>query len=388
MVSIARKNLFSDKTRLIVSISGVAFSILLITFLLGVYNAFATLATVYLNNSGADIIVAQEGVTDMFHTFSSLGNEKISQVERVSGGKAYGLISKTTNVFITEEDGTKIIDFSGRKKGDNIKGKKKTMNIIGFDTKSGLGGPWILKEGSITPKDKQIVVDQVFSKQTGLGLYDQIEMFGEVFTISGVTDKNNILIYTRGFIDLNEAQELLNEKGTVNFILLKLKDPTQVSETIKKLEDEIVGIEAYEKAEFARSSGKMITDSFIPVLLVITVIGFLTGAVIVGITIYTSTVEKIKEYGILKAIGASNKKLFLIVFEQAFWSSITGYFIGIILLIIVKAIVVRFIPVMAVEPTPQHYIFAFVTSFLISVLASYIPIRKISGLDPAMVFKR
>jgi len=221
-----------------------------------------------------------------------------------------------------------------------------------------------------------------------LGINDQIEMFGKIFTIKGITDKNNILIYTRGFIDLDEAKDILKEGDNVNFILVKLDDPSLVDNTIQRLKDSISGIEAYKIGDFAISSGKMITDSFLPILLVITIIGFLTGAVIVGITIYTSTIEKIREYGVLKALGVSNKKLFLIVFEQALWSSMAGYFLGVILLLLVKQIVINFVPVMAVEPTLMHYIFAFVTSFLISLLASYIPIKKISNLDPAIVFKR
>ena len=124
MVSIARKNLFAEKTRFFVSVGGVAFSILLIVFLLGIYNAFNRLLIDYVESFAADLVIAQEGVTDMSHTFSLLDANKMSQVETISGGKVYGLVNRTTNVRVREEDGSKIVDFAGRKKGENKKAKK------------------------------------------------------------------------------------------------------------------------------------------------------------------------------------------------------------------------------------------------------------------------
>ena len=168
MISIARKNLIAEKTRFLASISGVAFSILLIIVLLGVNQAFTNLATAYLDNVDADIVVAQEGTTDMFHTFSVLETEKINQVERITKGKAYGLVSKPTNIFISEEDGSKIVDYPGRPKGENTTGQKETVSIIGYDTKSGIGGPWINLAGASVPKEKEIIVDRVFAKKTNL----------------------------------------------------------------------------------------------------------------------------------------------------------------------------------------------------------------------------
>ncbi|MFV1917022.1 MAG: ABC transporter permease, partial [Patescibacteria group bacterium] len=262
MVSVARKNLLAEKTRLFTSVSGVAFSILLIIFLMGVYNAFSELSTAYIDNIDADIIVGQEGVTDMFHTFSVLGTKKISQVERVSGGDAYGLVSRAGGVLVTEEDGSKIVDYPGRPKGENVIGDKEIVNIVGFDTKTtGMGGPWVMISGSDSPGKREIVVDKVFAGQTGLSIGDQIEAYDEVFTIVGITDKNNMMVYTRAFVDLGEAQDILKEKDTVNFILVKLPDPSQASEVVERLEREISGISAFTNSDFAISNGKMINES-------------------------------------------------------------------------------------------------------------------------------
>jgi|GEM_PF-552321 len=386
MVSIARKNLFSEKTRFLVSVSGVAFSILLIVFLLGVYNAFKRILIDYVISWQADLVVAQEGVTDMSHTFSLLDEKKISQIESLTGGKAYGLVNRTVQVRVREEDGSKIIDYPGRKKGENRLAKKATIQLIGFDTKTGIGMPPVMLVGSSSPRKREIIVDRVFLIQNGLNLGDSIELSDEVFKIIGVTDKNNVMIYSRAFIDLEEAQELLHQKGGPNFILVALPDSTRAQEMADKLENNIAGITVYRRDVFADSNAQALMETFVPIIFIITIIGFITGSVVVGITIYTATMEKIKEYGVLKAIGASQQKLFFIVFEQAFWSSIAGYVIGIIFALIVARLSADYMKLL-VYFTPQIYLLSFGAAIAMSAVATYIPMVRITKTDPAMVFR-
>lgn len=386
MVSIARKNLLSEKTRLIVSVGGVAFSILLITFLLGINNAFNRLLIDYVESWDADLVVAQEGVTDMSHTFSLLSEDKMNQVERLSGGKVYKLINRTTNVNVREEDGNKIINYPGRPKVDNEKGKKDTVSLIGFDTQSGVGKPQLILSGSPTPKGKEIIVDRVFANSNKLSLGDQIEMFDEIFTITGITDKNNMMLFSRAFIDANEAQETLKQKGRTNFILVSLPDPSTSEEIIRKLEEKISGITVFTRSGFAKSNAEALTETFVPIILVITIIGFITGTAVVGLMVYTATMEKIKEYGALKAIGVSNRRLFFIVFEQSLWSSILGYIVGIVLAWIVARLVIDVINLVVVF-NREIYFQSFSAAILMSFIGSLIPIRKIAHADSAMVFR-
>ncbi len=388
MISIARKNLFSERTRFLVSISGVAFSIMLMSFLMGVYSAINTLATSYINNSGADVIVAQEGVKNMFHSFSLLNKNKIGQIERISGGKAYGIISRGTTVLVREEDGSKIINYTGRLKGKNKDGMKMEINIIGFDPLSSIGGPNILRQGTLQPGKKQIVVDAVFSKKNNLTVGDQIEAFDEIYTIAGITDQNNMLAYTRAFVDFNNLQDILKEKNSVNYIFLKLADPSQAKEVTEKLTAQVNGISAYTRDEFAESNADTIKSSYLPIITVITILGFLTGAVIIALMVYTSTLEKIREFGILKAIGATNDYLFWIVFEQSLISSLIGFVVGSALTVVLAKTVVEFVPTLTVELRWEIFSITFMSALVMSLFASYIPVRRIAELDPATVFKQ
>ena len=386
MAPIARKNLFAEKTKFAVSVGGVAFSILLVVFLLGIYQNMNNLATAYINHTGASVVVAQEGVTDMFHTFSMLSRSKISSVESVAGGTAYGIISRVTNAYLTEDDGSPIIDYPGRGRPENPVGKKETISIIGYDGKNNVGGPWLTVAGTKTPGKREIIVDQSFVRKNKLRLGSQIEIFGKVFTISGITSQNNMLTYTRGFINFGEAEELLNERGFVNYILLYLPDSKNPKTVATAIDEKISGVSAYATAEFAKSNAKVISESFLPIILVITIIGFLTGAVVTAINIYTSTMERKREFGVLKALGAGNLDLYKIVFEQSLTSTIVGFGVGVILSLLVKELALSLVPVLPLDYSLEIYGIAFTLAISMSLLASYIPIRIISRLDPALVF--
>lgn len=386
MIPIARKNLFSDKAKFIVSVGGVAFSILLIVFLLGIYRSISDLAKAYILSTGADIIVAQEGVTDMFHTFSSLSKSKLAQIERVTGGQAVGIISRTTNAYLTEDDGSKIVDFPGRVRPQNPKGSKDTVSIIGYDIKTGQGGPQSVVAGNLVPGKREIIVDKTFLAKNKLWPGEKIELFGKVFTISGVTTGNNMLTYTRAFIDRSEAEELLNDTENVNFTLLYLSNKDSLPEIVQKINSQVSGVSAYTRIDFASSNAKMISDAFLPIILVITIIGFLTGAVVTAITIYTSTMERKREFGVLKALGAGDLDLYQIVFEQALISTVIGFFSGVLFSFLVKELAQSLVPVLPLDYNLEIFSIAFVLAISMSLLASYIPIRIISRLDPALVF--
>lgn len=60
-VSVARRNLFSDPTRLAISVGGVAVAIILIIVLLGIYGGSSEQMSAYINNVDEDLWVAQAG---------------------------------------------------------------------------------------------------------------------------------------------------------------------------------------------------------------------------------------------------------------------------------------------------------------------------------------
>src|SRR5262249_46049894 len=112
--------------------------------------------------------------------------------------------------------------------------------------------------------------------------------------------------------------------------------------------------------------------------------GFIVGLVIVSQTIYSSTLENIKEYGTLKAIGAKNLNVYSVILQQAGISAIVGFLFA----AIVEQIALRFKPItLQIADPPALYIATFLLTLLMCGLASIVSVRKVAVIDPVEVFK-
>ena len=116
------------------------------------------------------------------------------------------------------------------------------------------------------------------------------------------------------------------------------------------------------------------------------VVGVIVGMVIVGQILYSSVSDHLKEFGTLKAMGASNKIIYGVIVEQALWMAILGYIPGMLLCwglgtwtLVSQGIVILITPMTAVG--------VFGITVFMCVGSALFAIQKVSHVDPAIVFK-
>jgi putative ABC transport system permease protein len=120
---------------------------------------------------------------------------------------------------------------------------------------------------------------------------------------------------------------------------------------------------------------------------VLVIVAFVVGTIIIGLIIYTATLEKSREYGVLKAIGFSNRRLYALVFQQALLAATAGFLLGCVLSVILGPSIERFVPVFVTSIRWADIVFAGMGAFGMAILASFIPARPVTRLDPAVVFR-
>jgi len=106
MIRLAIRNLFQNRTRLIISVGGVALALMLILSLDGIVRWIQTRVAAYIDASEADIWVAQAGVRNMHMASSSLSSERALEVGRVEGVDSVTPILYLTNVVVAGEERT------------------------------------------------------------------------------------------------------------------------------------------------------------------------------------------------------------------------------------------------------------------------------------------
>ena len=366
-MSLASRNLFQDKTRLALSVGGVALAVMLILILNGFLAGMNHQITSYLVNSPGSVVVAQKGVVDLLGATSLLPPGIETQVEAEQGvGQVIPILSQ----FV-------ILD---------LHGKKQPAYLIGYNPERG-GGPWRIQAGREPQTDNEVVLDRILAERHDLTLGDSIELMGQNFTIVGLSDGTASWMTSFLFIRRSAAENLLRAPGAVSFLLVIPSEGTDTNELVHRL-DSLQGVNALTKATMAANDIKLFAKIFSAPLKLMVAIAFLVGTMIVGLVIYTATVERQREYGVLKAIGAPNRVLYMVVTTQALFASLAGSAVGILLASGAAQWIMSARPQFLIAFDPWDMAWALLAGLGMALAAALFPARVVAGLAPAEVFRK
>lgn len=178
------------------------------------------------------------------------------------------------------------------------------------------------------------------------------------------------------------------ERNTMSFVLVK----SRAGENLKDLADRIerqTGLAAHTQAEFSwKTIDFFIKFTGIPVNFGITVaLGFIVGVAIAGQTFYLFTVENLRQFGALKAMGVGNGRLVGMIFVQALAVGLLGYCIGMGLCAGFFEATKHQLHLAGFMLHWQVMLITAVSVLVIVGMSSLISIRKVLVLEPAIVFR-
>jgi putative ABC transport system permease protein len=176
------------------------------------------------------------------------------------------------------------------------------------------------------------------------------------------------------------------ERKLLSFILVKAKQGANskaVTERIRRSTD----LAAYTQAEFQKLTyDYFMENTGIPINFGISVmLGFIVGAAIAGQTFYSFTMENLRQFGVLKAMGTSNWTLLRMILLQATLVGIIGYGLGVGLTSVFGWAMRN--TILAFKFPWELLVFSGLGVTLICIFAALISIRKVIALEPAVVFK-
>lgn len=367
MLLLAVKNLVQEKTRLLISVGGVAFSVLLIMSIQGLYQGWSNKIGEYIRTVPADYWITQTGATDMFHTPS--------------------VLPLSIRDFLTGVDGVATAKpFSGRRVAFSHNGKDINLYVIADDTENNVGAPARVVEGKAVPGKGEIIIDRVIGRSQDIRIGDTIPVAGRTLKVAGYSDGGYILSFSFAFATKEDAESILQLPGATNFFLVTVKDGADTAKVASLIEAE-TAVDAITKDRFVDNNTNIVRDTFLPIILVLLFIGIAVGMTVIGLTIFTSTIEKAREYGVLKAIGVSNRQLYTVVLGQAVTAAVLGYLVGAGLALAVGTAAGRFVPEFITEIRWFDAAWIFAVTLAMAVVSSLLPVRRLARIDPAEVFR-
>lgn len=217
-------------------------------------------------------------------------------------------------------------------------------------------------------------------------LGDEIEIFGQSFTVVGLTKGLTNLINSVTFIHLTDFEDL-RPGDSLSYALLALEpgaDPGEAAAAINARNEAVLALPV---ADFSREERQIIKDMSVEVLYIMNLSGLLIGLAVTALTLYTSTLRKRQEYGVLKAIGARNHHLYAVVAAQAVMSMFLGFLVAVGLVWLMGSALPLVVPGMGMALTQMGVSRVVLAALVIGVLAALAPAWQIARLDPAQVFR-
>lgn len=373
MGRLAWKNLVYDRVRLMVTLSGIVFALVLIVVQFGLFLGFLDMAANVVANNRADIWVAAPGIP------------------HVNGGAP---IPETRRYQALESPGVARVEkyalwFASWKLP---RGSQESVQVIGFDLDSKMGGPWNLTAGSIEDlrAENTVIIDELYAKRLGVqGLGHVAELNDRRARVVGFT-KGIRSFTTSPYVFTSFKNALgycrLTQDQTV-FLLVKAQPGVDVQALRSNLERRVPGVEVFTKGEMQRKTENfwLFRTAAGTTTLMGAALGLLVGMVVVAQTIYATTMERIREFGTLKAMGAANSVIYRVIIQQALMSAAMGYSLAIAVGWFVSRQSRN--QNVAIPLTGEMALGLLGVAVLMCVSASVISIRKATRIDPALVFK-
>ncbi len=365
-VSLARKNLFQDRRRALLAISGVGASLVLVLVLDGIFAGAMHQVNAYMRNSPADVFVAQQDVRTMHMSQSALPPETVDAVAAVDGvAWAEGL--RYTNSIVDTGDGQRI------------------SYVLGYDVATGRGGPRQLASGQ-PPATGEVLVDDMVADELGIAIGDTVTVMGEPFRVSGTSTDGTNIVNTTVYIRTEDFARLHGDK--VAYVLVGANPGVAPEVLAERLAAALPDTTVQTRAEFARQEASVVRDMAADVMKIVTVIGFLIALAVIGLTLFTATLAKLREYGVVKALGAGSGRLAATVIAQAAWSVALGLVVAVVTSVVLGAAIGALTPNVTVLIQADSVVRTGVGALIVGALAALLPLRRVVRVDPATAFRR
>jgi putative ABC transport system permease protein len=378
MIRTAFKFIKYDKSKSIGVVLGIVISIFLIGQQIGILGFLTGLMGGIIQNSRQDIgqIWVVDNITQNANELGKLDSRLVQEIRSIEG---------VENTFAVVA-GNCLVKFAN--------GKTASVLVIGSEAPLFVAGPNPSKinAGNLNDLVMERAVAAEFYDQSiyanAVDIGTRLEINGKEAFIRLQTKNARGFGGTFFYTTLSKARYFANfPESKVSAIAVQVKKGYEVASVVKNINASIYGIRAWDVEELKQTTVNFITVSSnigtsIGSLVVFAII---SGFFIIGLTLYSSALDRIKDYGTLKAIGATNAYVRNLILLQSFIFAVLGFSLAFALLLGFKNGVEQ--AGLVINYSALEILGLFFITVFISVGGSFFAIKKINSVEPASVFR-
>ncbi len=260
--------------------------------------------------------------------------------------------------------------------------------IYGIDLKSfeQVGGPLHYLEGGPFQKSDDILVDDFLASSNNLHVGSKVDLLNHTFNISGIVEHGR---GARKFLQLTTLQDLLGAQGKASILYVKADRPENaqlVVDEIKNVEVDHSKVLQDYKVSTMEEWLSFMTPNNIPMfstsIRVVIGVAVIIGFIVIFQAMYTAVMERTREIGILKSLGASKAYIVNVVLRETILLALAGIGLGILISgVVQRGIHLRF-PTLQPEMPPNWILRAVVIALVGAIVGAIYPAFKAAQKDP------
>jgi putative ABC transport system permease protein len=359
MVCFPISNLTQKKTRTLVSVAAVSLGVALVIVLVGMTNGTLTNHAQSIENVGGDILFQPLGSASFLGLSKALMpggiKNRLLEIKGIAG-VAPVLVWNTKQI-------------------DNF-----YHNIFGIDNEgfSSIGKNLDILQGRFLEKPYDMVLDQRLVEKTGLKIGDKVTILNHQFTLVGICKPNvGAMIY----LPISTMQEILGFPGKVSLFFIRCSSPQASEAVAEKLRKEFKGYQIDIISSYSEELEKSAVG-LKALNLATTAVAMIASFLAILLAMYTAIIERTREIGILKAIGATRRYVIRNIVIEALIICTIGVFVGYLIAHIAKNIIIKIFPLLTVDISLRWMLIAGALGIVGGVLGSLYPAFRAAKQDP------
>lgn len=373
MARVGFRMMFHDKLKMAGTLIGVVFAVVLSNQQLATFMGLLGRNLMFVRNAGADVWVLPPG-TMQVQPGKLIGDYALHRA-RVNPGVDWAEPLIYAGASVARPDGG-----------------QEAVTLIGVRHPVKGGGPWNLVKGDVDAlrrPDTMIFEDVEREKLGGLNLGSVREVNGHKVSVGGFTWGLLPFGASFAFADYDLARELTKTpRDQTNFVLVKVKPGVDPGAIAQALEGELgKNFKVVTNDQFRSSIVRYILTQT-PIGMTFgssSLFGLIVGFVVVSLSMFSSVVDNLREFGTLKALGSTTGDLGKLLFVQSVLFALIGSSIG--LAAVSQIINAIRSPRLALQLMPQMFVGTYVVMTVLCTVASSLALYRLHKLEPAMVFR-
>jgi putative ABC transport system permease protein len=255
-----------------------------------------------------------------------------------------------------------------------------SMAGVDYDKFVQLSGGIRFSSGGPPRQPDDLIVDEFYERQNVVKVGQTLTLLNHNWRVCGIVEEGRL---SHLIASITRLQELTSNSGRVSQIVVKLDDPANTKLVVNQLNTLLKGnLKALSIDELASLYNVNNLPPLRAFIRVVTGLSIVVGFLVVFLSMYTAVIERTREIGILKALGAKPMTIVDILFRETIVLAVLGSIIGILLSFVAKGLIMRLVPAsLQVVDVPSWWPIAALIAIIGAVLGALYPGLKAARQD-------